>query len=253
MRPELVRDAGRDPMFIVDSSTTGVICLEPVREARRVVHQSAVRGLRRRGQFGGDADEPGIDRIGAIAPQHGRLDRCGNEGLEVLSGALGVGELGGDHLTLLGHPQADLHAAGRLGDDRVVARPAAAADGATPTVEQTQLHVVSSGDLDQALLTSIQRPVRCQVAAVLVAVGVPEHHLLQAATMIEPFDVSGVRPQRVDDVGGRLQVGDGLEQRDDADGQLRRARPTPRSNATGRPRGTARPLRARRTPIRTWR
>ena len=27
MRPELVRDAGREPMFIVDSSTTGVICL----------------------------------------------------------------------------------------------------------------------------------------------------------------------------------------------------------------------------------
>ena len=25
MRPELVRDAGRDPMFIVDSSTTGVM------------------------------------------------------------------------------------------------------------------------------------------------------------------------------------------------------------------------------------
>ncbi len=25
MRPELVRDAGREPMFIVDSSTTGVI------------------------------------------------------------------------------------------------------------------------------------------------------------------------------------------------------------------------------------
>ena len=25
MRPEFVRDAGRDPMFIVDSSTTGVI------------------------------------------------------------------------------------------------------------------------------------------------------------------------------------------------------------------------------------
>ena len=89
-------------------------------------------------------------------------------------------------------------------------------------MEQTQLHVVPSGDLDQALLTSIQRPVRCQVATVLVAVGVPEHHLLQAATMIEPFAVSRVRPQRVDDVGGRLQVGDGLEQGHDADGQLRR-------------------------------
>ena len=50
--------------------------------------------------------------------------------------------LAGDDLALLGDARSAVDAARRLGEDRVVARPAAAADGAAATVEQAQPHAV---------------------------------------------------------------------------------------------------------------
>jgi hypothetical protein len=69
-----------------------------------------------------------------------RAHRGGEERLEVAAADLAVGVLARDHLALLGQPQLALHAARRLREDRVVAGPAAAADGAAAAVEEAQPH-----------------------------------------------------------------------------------------------------------------
>ena len=142
MRCELVRDAGREPMFIVDNSTMGVI-------ARNHSSNPGVSYTRRRYAACDAVDNSSamrtncsVDVIRVPSTQHRRLDRRGHQCFEVLAGALRVGELRGDHLALLGHAQAHLHTARRLGHDRVIAGPAAATDGAAAAVEQSQHHVV---------------------------------------------------------------------------------------------------------------
>ena len=69
----------------------------------------------------------------------------------------------------------------RLGQDRVVARAAAAADRAAAAVEQPQAHAVAAATSTSSLLGPVQRPLGGEVAAVLVGVGVADHHLLAAA------------------------------------------------------------------------
>jgi len=49
-----------------------------------------------------------------------------------------ISELAGGDLSLFGHTDLAVHGAGRLVDDSLIARPAAAADRAPPTVKQPQ-------------------------------------------------------------------------------------------------------------------
>src|SRR5918996_6354801 len=106
------------------------------------------------------------------------FQRRRGKGLEVASAALGVGVLARDHLALLGEAQRRVDRARRLGEHRVVARPAAAADGAAATVEEPQAYSPAITYLHQRRLGLIERPVRGEVAAVLVAVRIAEHHFL---------------------------------------------------------------------------
>ena len=98
-----------------------------------------------------------------------RRARCGEENLAATISPCSVTRI------------ARVDRARRLGEDRVVARAAAAADGAAAAVEQAQAHAVRRGDLDEALLGAVQRPVGREVAAVLGRVGVADHHLLRPA------------------------------------------------------------------------
>ncbi len=120
-----------------------------------------------------------------------RLERRGDDGLEVAPPELRIGVLARDDLALLGEADAAVDAARRLREDRVVRRTAAAADRAAAAVEEAQLDAAAVGEgCDERALALVQRPVRREVAAVLVAVGVAEHHLLQVAARREPAAVA---------------------------------------------------------------
>ena len=70
-------------------------------------------------------------------------------------------------------------------DDRAVRAPAAAPDRAAASVEQAEVDAVLAAHAAERLLRLVQRPVRHPVAAVLVAVRVAEHDLLEAAARVE--------------------------------------------------------------------
>ena len=117
--------------------------------------------------------------------QQARLQRRGGQHLQIAAADFGVGIFAGDDLALLGDADLAVHRAGGLRQDGVIARPAAAADRAAAAVEQPQAHVVALEHLDQFDLGLVELPVRGEVAAVLVAVGIAEHHLLLAAAAVD--------------------------------------------------------------------
>ncbi len=109
----------------------------------------------------------------ALHVQQRRFEGGRQQRFQVASRERRLGVLGGDDLALLGDPQRSAHGAGGLRQDRVVARAAAAADGAAAAVEQPQADArLLRGLDDQVQLGAVQRPVRGQVAAVLVGVAV---------------------------------------------------------------------------------
>src|SRR5438445_555882 len=85
--------------------------------------------------------------------------------------------------------RSSIDCAGRLREHRFVARPAAAADGAAAAVEQAQPHAARVALYEQRLGRLVERPVRGEIAAVLVAVGIAEHHLLLVAAPGDPAAV----------------------------------------------------------------
>ena len=147
-----------------------------------------------------------------------RLDRRRHQGLQVAAGRHRVAVLGRDDLALLGDAHRTLHRTLRLGQDRIVGRAAAATDGAAAAVEQTQPDALVARHLRDRGLRVVQRPVRGEVAAVLVRVGVAEHDLLHVAAGGDVAAVQRHVPRRPQHRRAGLQVLDGLEQRHDVDG-----------------------------------
>ena len=146
MRSEPVRDAGRLPTLSDEISPIGVIARKNSTNARLVVARA--RGRRRaRASDSSSIAASKRSRVGAevVVDARRRLERGGDEGLEVAPGRRRLGVLGGDHLALLGDAQLAVDRAGRLGQDRLVGRPAAAADGAAAAVEQPQPHARAPG------------------------------------------------------------------------------------------------------------
>src|SRR5690606_23073837 len=113
------------------------------------------------------------------------LQRAGGQDLQVTAADLGIGVFARDRLALLRHPELSVHRPRRLREDRLVARAAAAPDGTAPPVEEAQPQAVSPEQLDETDFRLVQLPARGDVAAVLVAVGIADHHLLQAAPALE--------------------------------------------------------------------
>jgi hypothetical protein len=82
-------------------------------------------------------------------------------------------------------------------------------------VEEAQGDATAPRDGEQRHLHLVQRPARGQVPAVLVAVRVPEHHLLRAAARGEVARVCRVCEQRVEHRRRRFEITDRLEERYD--------------------------------------
>ena len=71
--------------------------------------------------------------------------------------------------------------------------------------------------VEQPDLRLVELPSGGDEAAVLVAVGVAEHHFLYRTAAVHEFPVFMQRQQTIHDAGAGLQIFDGLEQRDDVD------------------------------------
>src|SRR5438270_12825275 len=93
------------------------------------------------------------------AARKARLERRGGERLEVAPAALRVGVLARDHLALLGEAQRPVDRPRRLGEHRLVAWPAAAADRAAAAMKKAQPHAARLADVAQALGRLVERPV----------------------------------------------------------------------------------------------
>ena len=128
-----------------------------------------------------------------------------------------------------------VHRAAGLREDRLVARAAAAADRAAAAVEQAQAHAVALEHVDEPDLGLVELPARGDEAAILVAVGIAEHHLLHAAAAVDEAAVIGQRQHASMMRPRGLQILDGLEQRHDVDGAAAR------TDGSGRPPSAAPP------------
>ncbi len=149
------------------------------------------------------------------------FQRGGEQHFQVAAAGIRVAVLGGNHFALF--RQADLagDGAGRLGQDGVVGRTAAAADRAAAAMEQAQADAVLLEDAGQFDLGLVELPAGSQEAAVLVGIGVAEHDLVLVATAGDQCAISRQPEDAVHGDGAFLQVLDGFEQRDDVDVEAR--------------------------------
>ena len=92
-------------------------------------------------------------------------------------------------------------------------------------MEQAQSDVVAPEHLDQRDLRLVELPPGCEVTAVLVAVGVAQHHLLGTAAALQQASVFRQPEQFVHRPAAVAQIRNGLEQRNDVDVELALARP----------------------------
>ena len=149
------------------------------------------------------------------------LERGGHQRLQVAPADLAVGVLGADHLALLGQPDLAAHRAGRLRQDGLVARAAAAADRAAAAVEHAQPDRRLAGSVCVQFVEqrhqrdpgAVQLPVAGEDAAVLVAVAVAEHDVLLGARALHQRPDAGQGIEVAHDRRRVAQVVDGLEQR----------------------------------------
>ena len=98
-----------------------------------------------------------------------------------------------------------------------MARPAATADRTAAAVEQAQADVMAFKNIDELDLGLVELPPRRNETAILVAVGIAEHDFLYAAAAVHEAPVVVQCEQPIHDLGRRLQILDGLEQRHDID------------------------------------
>ena len=128
---------------------------------------------------------------------------------------IGIGVPRRDRLPLLGHPEAAAHRARRLGADRAARRSAAPRHAAPAAVEERERDAVLGRHARDGFLRPVERPVRREVSAVLVAVGIADHHHLLAAALAQVRAVRVEREQLGQDARGRVEVVERLEERHD--------------------------------------
>ena len=123
------------------------------------------------------------------------------------------------------------HRAGRLGADGAAGRPAAARHAAAAPVEEREARRrASPADAGDRFLRPVERPVGREVAAVLVAVGVADHHHLLAAARRQVGAVGLQREELGQDARRRVEIVERLEERRDLEARRRR-RPSGRAGA----------------------
>jgi hypothetical protein len=120
-----------------------------------------------------------------------------------------------DRLALLGQLQPAGRVAGRLREDRSVGRPATAAGAAAAPVEDRQLDVGLTGDLDELFLRAVDRPLSSEEATVLPGIGIADHDLEAATSILQTSREARIGEELADDLGSRAEVRDRLEQGND--------------------------------------
>jgi hypothetical protein len=110
--------------------------------------------------------------------QRGFQRRC-HQRLQIAAADLRIGVLGIDDLALLSQPDLTFHGARRLRQDGLIARPAAAPHSAAPAMEQAKCQSrLFVEELGQRRRCPVQFPIGREVATILVAVRIAEHHVL---------------------------------------------------------------------------
>ena len=154
-------------------------------------------------------------------PEHRRFEGRRHQRFQIAPPDVRVGVLAGNHFALLGNADLSGDAPGRLRKDGLVAGAAPAPDRSAAAVKQPQLHAVALEHFDQFDFRLEQLPVRREETAVLVAVGITQHHLLHAAAARQQLAVVGIGEQIIHDRTATPQIADGLEQRNDVEFQPR--------------------------------
>ena len=156
----------------------------------------------------------------AVTPGGSRPGHAGHEQFQVVSGGRKRAVFLRDALPLL--READI-AAERPGRERLqepVRRPGPAAHRAAAPVEKADRHPglpARGGDLR---LPFVQGPLAGQDAGVLVAVAIADHYLLHELGLVALLQAQaaardGVIQEPAQDARAALEIGDGLEERDD--------------------------------------
>src|SRR5690625_3693277 len=122
-----------------------------------------------------------------------------------------------DDLALSRQPDSPAMNDRRHRQDRLVSAPTTPADRPAAAVEEPEVDGVLTADLSEVPLGKVQRPVGHPVAAVLVAVGVPEHDLLKAAARFGLGRVDLVLEQFVHETGNVLEVFGWFDERDECE------------------------------------
>lgn len=148
-----------------------------------------------------------------LVRERGSGTRTTVEQLDLVLGGAAVRVLVRDHFALLGAAVPAADGAGRQGRDRAARGRAAPADRATSTVEEGNLHAELLAQPCHRGLRLRELPVRREVAAVLVRIGVPDHHFLDVAVRTQAALHQRHREQLLQDRGRAAQVRDGLQQR----------------------------------------
>ena len=178
------------------------------------------------GEFGQTVHDLGLCGFAADGDvvQEGVLRHAGGQQLEVVHRSDVVRVFLGDALALLGH--AHLALDGTLGQsvDETVGRAGPAGDGAATAVEEDDPDAVLLADSGEVLLGAIEIPEGGEDAAVLIGVGIADHHLLReavgnagVAAGLQRALRHRMRQEGVHDAGATLEVADGLEERDDGE------------------------------------
>src|SRR5262245_63296354 len=140
--------------------------------------------------------------------------------MQVATRQLGVSVPGGDGLALLGHPKAPAQRARRLGADGPARRSSAPRHRPAAAVEDREHYLIGLAYARDRLLRSVERPVRGQVAAVLVAVRVADHDHLLAAARRQMRAIDGKREELLEDAGGGVEIVEGFEEGHDLECRL---------------------------------
>src|SRR5215204_4769786 len=99
--------------------------------------------------------------------------------LEVAVSKLQIRIAGCDDLALFRQTETAVHTPWRLGANAAIGGSPAARDRAAATMENSQRNIMFLRNLCDTLLPLIQRPVRHDISAILVAIGIADHdHLL---------------------------------------------------------------------------
>ena len=188
--------------------------------------EAGIGGARGAGQRLQDVVELALrlQRLLALGFQR-MLEHARGEQLHLIERGTLIGIFIGDHLALLGDAEAPADRAGGLGGDGAARRRAAAGDRAAAPMEEGDGHAGLGADACQLRLRLGQLPVRGDEAAVLVGIGIADHHLLHVALPMGAAADERHRQRLAHDVGRGAEIVDGLEQRHDGKGADLRCRP----------------------------